>query len=98
MTTNRIRIIGAASGVGARDCGCDDGPVAFHRSRAWRELERHRFIDWGGTMFAQDMPGHVPVERVADICRELADEVAGTLGAGAFPLVIGAGAPLKSPR
>ena len=67
MTTNRFRIIGAASGVGDR--GCEDGPVAFHRSRAWRELERHPFIDWGGTMFAQDIP-----------------------------LVIGAGAPLKSPR
>lgn len=89
MTTNRIRIIGAASGVGAQDPGCEDGPVAFHRSQAWHELERHPLIDWGRTLFAQDTPGHAPVERVADICRELADEVAGTLAAGAFPLVIG---------
>lgn len=89
MTTNRIRIIGAASGVGAQDRGCEDGPVAFHRSQAWHELERHPLIDWGRTLFAQDMPGHAPVERVADICHELSDEVAGTLAAVAFPLVIG---------
>ncbi len=90
MTTNRIRIIGAASGVGAQDRGCEDGPVVFHCWQAWHELERHPLIDWGRTLFAQDMPGHAPVERVADICHELA--------AGAFPLLIRAGAPLKFPR
>ena len=89
MTTNRICIIGAASGVGAKDHGCEDGPVAFHRSQAWHELERHPLIDWGRTRFAQDMPGHAQVERVADICHELAGGVAGTLAAGAFPLLIG---------
>lgn len=85
----RIRIIGAASGVGAQDQGCEDGPVAFHRSQAWHELAHHPLIDWGKTLYALDTPGHVPVERVADICRELADEVAATLAAADFPLVIG---------
>ena len=34
----RIRIIGAASGIGAQDRGCEDGPVAFHRAQAWHDL------------------------------------------------------------
>ena len=87
--SKRIRIIGAASGVGAQDQGCEDGPVAFHRSQAWHELAHHPLIDWGKTLYALDTPGHAPVERVADICRDLADEVATTLTAGDFPLVIG---------
>ena len=87
--SKRIRIIGAASGIGAQDRGCADGPVAFHHSRAWHELEHHPLIDWGTTLFAQDRPGLAPVERVADICRDLAGEVADALAAEAFPLVIG---------
>lgn len=87
--SKRIRIIGAASGVGAQDRGCEDGPVAFHHSQAWHELEHHPLVDWGRTLFAQDRPGLAPVERVADICRDLAGEVADALAADAFPLVIG---------
>jgi arginase len=85
----RIRIIGVASGVGARDKGCEDGPVAFHRSQAWHELEHHPFIDWGETLFAVETPGHAPVARVAELCRRLADSVGKTLEEGAFPLIIG---------
>lgn len=87
--SKRIRIIGAASGVGAQDHGCADGPVAFHRSQAWHELQDDPHIDWGRTLFAPDAAGRSPLERVAEVCRDLADEVAGTLDAGAFPLVIG---------
>jgi arginase len=87
--TTRLRIIGAASGLGAQDRGCADGPVAFHRSQAWRELADERHVDWARTLFPPSMPRAAPVERVAAFCRELADEVALTLRGGDFPLVVG---------
>jgi arginase len=89
VITIRIRIIGVASGVGAQDKGCEDGPVAFHRSQAWHELEHHPLVDWGETLFALDALGHAPVGRIAELCRRLADSVGETLVDGAFPLIIG---------
>jgi arginase len=85
----KIRIIGAASGLGAQDQGCEDGPVAFHRSQAWHELEHNPRIDWGRMLFAGDAPGRSEIARIADLCRRLADDVAQALTAGEFPLVIG---------
>jgi arginase len=87
--TFRIRIIGAASGVGASDSGCANGPVAFHRSQAWHEIEHHPLLDWGPTLFSQDATGHGRVGRIAELCHRLADVVSEALGAGAFPLVLG---------
>ncbi len=85
----RLRIIGAASGVGAQDRHCEHGPIAFRRSQAWHELEHHPAIDWGETLFAPDRPGLSPVARIADLCRRLADEVAEACAAKEFPLVLG---------
>jgi arginase len=87
--TIRVRIIGAASGVGAQDKGCQYGPVAFHRSQAWHELAHHPLVDWGETLYALDAAGQAPVVRIADLCRRLADSICETLGDGAFPVVIG---------
>lgn len=87
--TGKIRIIGAASGLGAQDRGCEDGPVAFHRSQAWHELEHNPQIDWGRLLFAADVPGRSEIAHIADLCRRLADEVGQTLSAGEFPLIIG---------
>lgn len=87
--TKRIRIIGAASGLGAQDHGCADGPMAYHRSQAWHELEHHPQVDWGRTLFAPEGPGMAAAGRIAGLCRQLADEVALALRAGEFPLVIG---------
>ena len=85
----RLRIIGAASGIGAQDHNCEHGPTAFHRSQAWHELEHHPAIDWGETLYAPDRPGQTPVERIANLCQRLADAVATTHATGEFPLVIG---------
>ncbi|WP_310494200.1 arginase [Dechloromonas sp.] len=85
----RIRIIGAASGIGAQDRACEDGPVAFHRSQAWHELEHHPLIDWGKTLFAPQGDGASITGRIAALCRNLADEVALALRANEFPVVIG---------
>jgi arginase len=87
--TCRIRIIGAASGLGAQDQGCRDGPVAFHRSQAWHVLEHYPEVDWGQTLFVADSPGRAEIGRIAGLCRRLADEVGRALAAGEFPLVIG---------
>lgn len=85
----RLRIIGAASGIGAQDRACEDGPVAFHHSQAWHELEHHPMLDWGKTLFAPDSDGASLTGRVAELCRNLADEVALAIGANEFPVVIG---------
>ena len=85
----RIRIIGAASGIGAQDQACEDGPMAFHRSQAWHELERHPLLDWGKTLFAPDDDGSSTAGRIAELGKDLADEVTLTLRADEFPVVIG---------
>ena len=85
----RLRIIGAASGIGAQDQACEDGPVAFHHSQAWHELEHHPLVDWGKTLFAPDGDGTSTAGRIAELCRDLANEVALTLRADEFPVVIG---------
>jgi len=87
--TIRVRIIGAASGIGAQDRGCEDGPVAFHRSQAWHELEHHPRLDWGETLYALAAAGHAPIARIAELNRRLVDRVSATLAEGEFPLIIG---------
>jgi arginase len=87
--TIRIRVIGVASGIGAQDRGCEDGPVAFHRSQAWHELEHHPLVDWGETLFALEALGQTPVVRIAELCRRLAGSVGKALEDGVFPVIIG---------
>lgn len=87
--SGKIRIVGAASGLGAQDRGCADGPVAFHRSQAWHELQRHPRLDWGPLLFAADARAGLAMARIASFCRRLADEVTQVRLAGDFPLVIG---------
>ena len=85
----RVRIIGAASGIGAQDCGCQDGPVAFHHSQAWHEIASHPLLDWGRTLFPPAGEGMSATARIAALCHNLADELALCLRDGAFPVVIG---------
>lgn len=85
----RLRIIGAASGIGAQDAGCEDGPVAFHHSQAWHQIEHHPLLDWGRTLFVGEGDSLSRAARVAELCRHLADEVGQALVENAFPLVIG---------
>lgn len=85
----RVRIIGAASGLGAQDQACENGPVAFHRSQAWHELAHHPRLDWGRTLFAPAGDCGGPTGQIAGLCRHLADEVEHALRGGEFPVVIG---------
>lgn len=86
---SKVRIIGAASGLGAQDHACEDGPVAFHRSQAWHELAHQPRVDWGKTLFASDSAAASGIGQIAGLCRRLAAEVASALSADEFPLVIG---------
>lgn len=85
----RVRVIGAASGIGAQDAACADGPVAFHHAQAWQALARLPALDWGRTLFAPDGERLSRTARIAALCRALADEVEETLRQGWFPLIIG---------
>lgn len=85
----RLRVTGAACGIGAQDAGCEDGPVAFHRSQAWHQIEHHPWLDWGKTLFVSENESHSRAVRIAELCRHLADEVALALHEKVFPLVIG---------
>lgn len=85
----RVRIIGAASGLGAQDQACADGPVAFHHSQAWQRIAHRAGLDWGQTLFAPDSPANSPLQRIVALCADLADALAEALRAGDFPLVIG---------
>lgn len=63
--------------------------MAFHHSRAWRELEHHPALDWDRTLFPVGDRSLSVTNRVAGLCRHLADEVALTLASGQFPVVVG---------
>lgn len=85
----RVRIIGAACGIGAQDRACEDGPMAFHRSQAWHEIAEHPELDWGRTLFPPSVDGQSAMARIAAFCHALADELALCLADSDFPVVIG---------
>lgn len=87
--TSHLRVIGAASGLGAQDQACADGPPAFHHSQAWHQIERHAQVDWGRTLFAPAADHLAPVARIAEFSRRLAAELEQALVDRVFPLVIG---------
>jgi arginase len=86
-----IRIIGAASGHGARDQGCRRGPRAFRRSSAWAQLARHPLLAWMATLAASETsaPDPDPVACIADLCRRLALPIGRSLAAANLPLILG---------
>ena len=52
-----LRLIGAASGVGAQDPGCHAGPTALHRAHAFDDLQRRPDLSWGETLFPRQALG-----------------------------------------
>lgn len=84
--TEPVEVIGVASGVGAQDRGCEDGPAIL------RELEVFRGADvtavWDGVLRPRAGAGSV-VAVDAELCTRLAKQVWHTLDEGRFPLVVG---------
>lgn len=84
-----IQFIGSASGLGARDAGCADGPEALRRSgfiEAVAPLEISSF--WRTTLLPSAASKDV-YRITAALCRRLAAEVTAVINAGDFPVVIG---------
>ncbi|MCX8087504.1 MAG: arginase [Rhodocyclaceae bacterium] len=83
-------VIGVASGLGASNPGCQDGPEVL------RSLGFFRDLDWPpGACAWRDIvrppaePGLTALERVARVAEAVHERVAESLRAGHFPLVIG---------
>jgi arginase len=82
-----VELIGVASGLGARDHGCEDGPLFL------RELQVFQGGDipaaWDGMLRPDAANSESPIEATTELCSRLANRVQGALNSGHFPLVVG---------
>ena len=86
----RVRIVGAASGLGAGQPGCADGPARLRLSGLDARLAARGVPTvWGETLFPDQAPGEPIVQVVCRLCERLAQTVTQTIRAGAIPLVLG---------
>ena len=85
----QIRVIGVASGLGAGDQGCVDGPLAVQGAPGWAGLARQAALAWADTLAAPDAADQDTAARIAALCRRLAGPLGQALAAGALPLIIG---------
>jgi ornithine--oxo-acid transaminase len=83
-----VRIVAAASGRGAVDGGCADGPEALRRSDLLTRLWRGGLDPiWDATIPA--LPDADPSIAVRNLCQSLSQRVRMLAARGAFPLVLG---------
>lgn len=88
--TRLIDVIGVASGQGAADHGCQDGPEVLRTLGFLRDLDvPHGVCTWRDIVHAAEEPDAEPLWQVAVIAQAVADRVAASLHRGHFPLVIG---------
>lgn len=88
LESRPIRIIGAASGRGAPDPRCAEGPEALRAAGLVDTLARGgRAVDWESTI-ASTTPGLTPLEAVAELCPILADKTFTAIRDGALPVVL----------
>jgi arginase len=81
-----VELIGVASGIGAQDQGCADGPGALRHLHAF--LGGQPQAEWDGML--RPVADKRPVVEVdAELCTRLAERVRLTLARGRFPLVVG---------
>ena len=77
-------LIGAASGIGASDERCGEGPAAIMERLAAHDLP----LSWLATLYPRRQ-GRSRHELVGELCQRIALEVELALAAGDFPIVIG---------
>ena len=83
-------VIGVASGLGARDPRCRDGPSALADDRLIPRLaERGVHLAWRSTLEPNHVPGQPRFRAITEICNRLAREVGAALRTGQLPVVIG---------
>lgn len=87
---DKIALVGVASGLGAPNPGCADGPARLRLAGLDTQL-RARGLDaaWAGTLFPEAIPGSGVNETVAALNRRLAARVAKIVRSSQMPLVLG---------
>ncbi len=83
-----IRVIGAASGAGASDPACAEGPDALHRYRIFHDTPLQH-VAWDAILRVPHGQRDTPLHAVAALNIRLAAKVEAVLQAGHFPLVVG---------
>lgn len=79
-----VDLIGYASGLGARDAGCAEGPAALRALMG----ERHAQARWR-TLLSPGLGSQDTAREVARLGARLAEEVSACLAEGVFPVVVG---------
>ena len=86
----RVEIVAAASGLGANQPGCGDGPARLRLAGLDAHLAaRGLAVAWGETVFPDQAPGEPVAEVVGRLCDRLARTVGGVFRSGSVPLVLG---------
>jgi len=86
--TRSIMIIGAASGAGAPDPACAEGPEALRRYHVFHATPLQH-VEWDAILRVPREAQDTPLHAVAALSMRLAAEVETVLRAGHFPLVVG---------
>ena len=82
-----MNLIGVASGLGAKDPGCADGPLFLRELRVFQGGKIP--AAWDGMMRPDPANIDSTVAATAELCVRLADRVQEALKSGRFPLVVG---------
>lgn len=85
-STHPVELIGVASGLGAQDHGCEDGPQFLRELKVFQGGDIP--VSWED-MLRPDAGITTPVEATTELCLRLADRVQIALESGHFPLVVG---------
>jgi arginase len=89
-TRRSARVIGVASGIGAPNVRCGDGPPQLLADGLVERLvERGLDLSWDVMLHPQPQRGRNRYRTLCELCSRLAHEVSAVMDAGAFPLVIG---------
>ena len=88
MLNRTVSIVGAASGRGARDHGCEAGPETLRRSDLATRLWRGGLDPIWEAIIPAD-PADEDVAAVRNLCAPLSQRVRTITERGAFPLVLG---------
>jgi len=83
-----IRVIGAASGAGAPDPACAEGPDALRHYRVFHDTPLQH-VKWDAILRVPREARDTPLHAVAALDTRLATAVERVLRAGHFPLVVG---------
>lgn len=87
-TPKPIDFLGAASGLGAPDFRCADGPDAIRAAGLLDVLRKKgRAARWQGSLLPA--PAMAPLPGIAEICSRLAAQVSEIVTAGRLPVVLG---------